>query len=385
MQIGARIFGIKGNRLEDNVGFSLMQRMWKSSKNRAKKKIYHREHELNHAVDLQKKPNVVLQLKDILMKQKGESMLLRDLEKEVGLIRKWNYMAAIEKYPRIFKVSGGNRRPPVLELTDEAKLILKDEGKVWKQMEPVIVDNLRKLLMMTIERRVALEKIEQIKKELGLPDDFTESLIPQYPQFFKLEEISGVSYLVLGQWDSSLAITARELTVGKNGVPLTRKSQIPRDGNFIGPYAFKIKYPASFKPLRRHLEEMAKWQNMAFLSPYMHAKELDPRSPQAQKRAVAVLHEILSLTLEKRLTATKLDIFHAECKLPCRLLACIVRHNGIFYMTNKGAHTTVFLKEAYEGHNLIDKCPLMRFNDRFLELMGRRDLSPKWARAFIVL
>lgn len=160
---------------------------------------------------------------------------------------------------------------------------------------------------------------------------------------------------------------------------------MPRDGNWAGPYAFKIKYPVSFKPRMRHLEDMAKWQNMAFSSPYINPKELDPRHAAAQKRAVAVLHEVLSLTMEKRLTATTLDVFHTEYKLPCRLLACIIRHNGIFYMTNKGAHSTVFLKEAYEGHKLIDKFPLLTFYDRFFELMGRRDSFPRRARDVIEL
>lgn len=384
-RVGRRIFVFSHN---DRHWSSLIHKMWyssSSSNKRPKKRVYHREHQLDHAIELQKKPQLVLQLKEILRRQKGESMLLRDLEKEVGIIKKWNFMATIERYPRIFKVSGGNRRPPVLEFTDEAKFILKDEVIVREQMEPIAVNNLRKLLMMSIDRRIALFKIMQIKQEIGLPDDFAESLVPKYPQFFKLMDVSDAPYLVLENWDPSLAVAARELSAEPSGVPLTRRTYVPRDGNWAGPYAFKIKYPVSFKPRMRHLEDMVKWQNMAFSSPYVNPKELDPRHAAAQKRAVAVLHEVLSLTMEKRLTATKLDVFHTEYKLPCRLLACIIRHNGIFYMTNKGAHSTVFLKEAYEGHKLIDKCPLLAFYDRFLELMGRRDSFPRRARDVIEL
>jgi hypothetical protein len=44
-----------------------------------------------------------------------------------------------------------------------------------------------------------------------------------------------------------------------------------------------------------------------------------------------------SLTMERRLTSDKLDIFHKEYRLPCKLLLCLVKNHGIFYITNKGS------------------------------------------------
>ena len=61
-------------------------------------------------------------------------------------------------------------------------------------------------------------------------------------------------------------------------------------------------------------------------------------------------------------------LFHKEYQLPCRLFLCLVKNHGIFYITNKGARSTVFLKEAYDGFNLIEKCPLLRFQDRFMSV-----------------
>jgi hypothetical protein len=60
------------------------------------------------------------------------------------------------------------------------------------------------------------------------------------------------------------------------------------------------------------------------------------------QRAIVVLHEILSLTMERRLTSDKLDIFHNEYRLPCKLLLCLVKNHG-------RARSTIFLKEAYEN------------------------------------
>ncbi|KAG2243507.1 hypothetical protein Bca52824_094652 [Brassica carinata] len=90
---------------------------------RPKKKVYHRVHELDKAIDLKKKPSLILQLKSMIQAHKHGRVLLRDLEKHVGFVQKWNLMAAIEKYPSIFHVGGGNREPPCVMLTEKAQKI----------------------------------------------------------------------------------------------------------------------------------------------------------------------------------------------------------------------------------------------------------------------
>lgn len=134
---------------------------------RPKKKIYRRD-ELDRAIDLQKKPSLILQLKSIIQSQKHQSLFLRDLEKQVGFVQKWNFMSIIEKYPTIFHVGGGSdRSPPFVTLTEKAKRISNKEPEARALMEPILVKNLRKLLMMSVGCRIPLEKIECIDSELG--------------------------------------------------------------------------------------------------------------------------------------------------------------------------------------------------------------------------
>ncbi|VVA95826.1 unnamed protein product [Arabis nemorensis] len=347
---------------------------------RPKKKIYHRVHELDKAIDLKKKPALILELKSIIQTQKHGSILLRDLEKHVGFVHKWNLMAAIEKYPSIFYVGGGNKEPPFVMLTEKAKEIAAEEGEAIESMEPILVKNLRKLLMMSIDCQVPLEKVEFIQSAMGLPHDFKSTLIPKYPEFFSLKVINGKVNLVLENWDSSLAITAREDKLSREGVLVEpignrKKVRITKDGNFLGRNAFKISFPPGFRPNASYLEEFEKWQKMEFPSPYLNARRFDAADPKARKRVVAVLHELLSLTMEKRVTCAQLDAFHSEYLLPSRLILCLIKHQGIFYITNKGARGTVFLKEAYDGSSLIEKCPLLLFHERFVALCGRREVS----------
>ncbi|KAL4557822.1 hypothetical protein LXL04_036015 [Taraxacum kok-saghyz] len=371
------------DKISDKTSFSKLSSMWiqimhkTSGGRRPKKKIYHRVHELDKAMDLQKKPSVILKLKSIIQSQKNQSLLLRDLEKEVGFIQKWNYIAVIEKYPSIFHVSSGHRTPPAVSLTTKAEKIASEESLANELMEPILVNNLKKLLMLSVDCRIPLETIDLIQQEFGLPCDYKKSLIPKFPEFFSVKEICGISHLELETWDSSLAVTAREERFLQERISGSlKRARISKDGNFHGPFAFRLSFPSGFRPNMSYLQELEKWQKMDFPSPYLNAKRFEVSDPKARKRVVGVLHEVLSLTMEKRLTSGQLEAFHSELRLPARLLLCLIKHHGLFYITNKGAKSSVFLKEGYEGSRLVDKCPLLLFRDKFVSLSGRIAVEP---------
>ncbi|KAI4378354.1 hypothetical protein MLD38_015845 [Melastoma candidum] len=364
-----------------NFGLTGVVKKWKSGlAKRPKKKIYHRVHELDRVMDLRKKPALILQLKSIIEAQKHQQLLLRDLEKHVGFVQKWNYLSVIEKYPPIFHVGGGAGAPPFVALSEKARKIASEESEVRTKMEVILVKNLRKLLMLSVDCCLPLEKIEFIGSEMGLPHGFAKTFVPKYPEFFSVKSKNGRDCLLLERWDSSLAVTSREKKLAETGFmdpKVGEKSiKISKDGNFPGPFAFKINFPVGFRPNVGYLSAVEKWQRMEFPSPYLNARRFDPVDPKSQKRVVAVLHELLSLTMEKRLSSAQLDAFHFEFMLPSKLILCLIKHHGIFYITNKGARSSVFLKEAYDGCNLVDKNPLLLFHDRFLELIGRKDASP---------
>ncbi|XWS10753.1 hypothetical protein CRYUN_Cryun38cG0024900 [Craigia yunnanensis] len=151
--------------------------------------------------------------------------------------------------------------------------------------------------------------------------------------------------------------------------------RIMKDGNYLGPFAFKMCFAPGFRPNKSYLEELERWQKMEFPSPYLNARRFELADPKAQKRVVAILHELLSLTMERRKTSAKLDAFHSEYLLPSKLVLCLIKHHGIFYITNKGARSTRLLKEAYDGTKLVDKCPMLMFNDKFVAISGINEIS----------
>jgi hypothetical protein len=114
------------------------------------------------------------------------------------------------------------------------------------------------------------------------------------------------------------------------------------------------------------------FQKITYLSPYAEAKGLTPGSPEFDKRAVAVMHEVLSFMLERRLVTDHLTHFRREFVMPQKLMRLLLKHYGIFYVSERGKRLSVFLTEAYDGTELVDKRPLVRWREKVLQLTGYR-------------
>ncbi|WMV56337.1 hypothetical protein MTR67_049722 [Solanum verrucosum] len=67
--------------------------------------------------------------------------------------------------------------------------------------------------------------------------------------------------------------------------------------------------------------------------------------------------------MEKRLTSAQIDAFHSKLQ------------HGIFYISNKGVRSTMIIKEAYDGTNLIRKYPRLLFKDKFIALTVGNDID----------
>ncbi|XP_022640313.1 protein ROOT PRIMORDIUM DEFECTIVE 1-like isoform X4 [Vigna radiata var. radiata] len=207
-----------------NARFGLRHKS--SGGRRPKKKTYHRVAELDRVMELRKKPLMILQLTSLVQSQPHRSPLfLRDLEKNVGFVRKWAFMALIEKHPSVFRVAG---TPPSVSLTARARTLAQEEAHVRASMEPLLVTNLRKLLMLCVDCKLPLQTVELVGPQLGLPSDFKDCLIPKYPQFFRVRRSRGRDCLLLEDWDSTLAVTSRETSSGSRHQP-----QISRTAKLI--------------------------------------------------------------------------------------------------------------------------------------------------------
>ncbi|GMP62845.1 hypothetical protein CsSME_00024793 [Camellia sinensis var. sinensis] len=92
-----------------------------------------------------------------------------------------------------------------------------------------------------------------------------------------------------------------------------------------------------------------------------------------EKRAVGIVHEFLSLMVEKMVEAERISHFRRWFGIDLNVRDLFLVHPGMFYLSTKGKK--VFLREAYERGCLIELNPV--YNARKLldlVLMGRRGL-----------
>ncbi|KAL6511162.1 hypothetical protein OROMI_034949 [Orobanche minor] len=122
----------------------------------------------------------------------------------------------------------------------------------------------------------------------------------------------------------------------------------------------------------RYRGKIEHFQKREYLSPYADASGLQAGSLEFDKRAVAVMHELLSFTLEKRLVTDYLTHFRREFTMPQKLMRLLLKHLGIFYVSERGKRFSVFLNEAYDGAELIEKHPLIVWREKVLSLVRYR-------------
>ncbi|KAG6498577.1 hypothetical protein ZIOFF_038297 [Zingiber officinale] len=142
---------------------------------------------------------------------------------------------------------------------------------------------------------------------------------------------------------------------------------------------FDVRLPPGFY-LKREMRDWTRdWLELPYISPYASTSELHPASPELEKRTVGVLHEVLSLTLLKRMAVPIIGKFSDEFQFSNAFSNAFTRHPGIFYLSLKGGIKTAMLREAYDQGELVDRDPLLEIKDQFEEMLdeGHREYLEK--------
>lgn len=244
---------------------------------------------------------------------------------------------------------------------------LEEEERINVENERLVVRKLCKLLMMAKDKVVSADKLVHVKREFGFPNELLVSLVPKYPEYFRLvgSPGEGKSFLELVSWNEEFAESVIERKA---------KEEESMTGVRVRP-AFNVKLPPGFF-LRKEMREWIRdWMELPYISPYEDASNLDQASREMEKRTVGVFHELLSLSLYKRIPVPILGKFCEEYRFSNAFSTVFTRHSGIFYMSLKGGIKTAMLREAYKEDQLIDRDPLLEIKDKFVELLeeGQRN------------
>ncbi|OWM85048.1 hypothetical protein CDL15_Pgr027835 [Punica granatum] len=258
----------------------------------------------------------------------------------------------LKKYPCCFEVYLRHDEyycqltKPMMHLVDEEECVKDMQG-------PVYVERLARLLMMSTNQRLNVVKLNELKRNFGFPDDYVIRIVAKYGDMFRIVNHSGRKSsmeIELVSWKPDIAISSVEALAQKQGSE-------PR---------FSCSLPSTWV---KSWERFHAFNATPYISPYSDPSGLVEGSKELEKRSVALVHELLSLTLWKKASIVKLAHFRREFCLPEKLNVMLLKHPGIFYVSNKYQIYTVLLREGYNGSELIEKDPLVVVKEKFGELM----------------
>ncbi|CAO2839705.1 unnamed protein product [Amaranthus hypochondriacus] len=321
---------------------------------------------LDKAIEDEKKWRLCARVVKEVLNEPGQVMPLRYLEKRRERLKlKLRAKTFINQNPLLFDTYLDRIRPksePVEFIRPSCSLLsfLEEEQRIFSQNESLIVAKLCKLLMMSKNKVINAEKLVHVKRDFGFPNDFLTKLVPKYPNYFKLVGSSeDNSFLELVYWEPKFA---------KSVIMHKAEEEERLTGIRVRP-SFNWRLPPGFYIKKEMREWVRDWIELPYINPYDDASNLDSASREMEKRMIGVLHELLSLSLFKRIPVPIIGKFCEDHRFSNAFSNAFTRHSGIFYMSLKGGIKTAVLREAYQDGVLIDRDPLLEIKDKFVELL----------------
>ncbi|KAI4349546.1 hypothetical protein L6164_010124 [Bauhinia variegata] len=331
------------------------------------KVAWRKDPKLDRAIENDKRYKLCARVVREVLNEPGQVIPLRYLEKRRQRMRLHDKAKTfLSRNPGLFDQYYDRIKPktdPLLFLraSNRLKKFLDEEERIFKENEPLIVSKLCKLLMMSKNNVISADKLLHVKREFGFPNEFLVSLVPRYPQYFRLIGCpgEGKSFLELVSWNPEFAESVIERRA---------KEEARLTGIRVRPN-FNVKLPPGFKLKKGMREWVRDWLELEYISPYEDASHLDQASREMEKRTIGVFHELLSLSLYKGIPVPILGKFSDDYRFSNEFSSAFTRHSGIFYLSLKGGIKTAMLREAYRDDKLIDRDPLLEIKDKFVELL----------------
>ncbi|XP_047067564.1 protein WHAT'S THIS FACTOR 1 homolog, chloroplastic-like [Lolium rigidum] len=300
------------------------------------------------------------QIKRLLLRFPSRSAPVRLLQSRfktldlLGRAANW-----LRKYPSCFDIftgdgPSGSGGELCFGFTKRMAELVDAEEAAVAASEPAMADRLARVLMLARGRRLQVSKLAALRGPLGLPDDYLLRVLPAHTDLFRLANPyphrRNAAELDLLRWVPSLAISSIEAAASK-------RNSLPR---------FTCSLPSSW--VKSH-EKMEDFNSTPYISPYSEDWAVPSTDAEAEKRAVAVVHEFLSLTMWRKISVMKLEHFRWEFGLPEDIGRLLLRHPCLFYVSNRYKLHTVVLREGYDVSELRVKDPVVAAKDRLGELM----------------
>ncbi|OIT32341.1 PREDICTED: protein ROOT PRIMORDIUM DEFECTIVE 1 [Nicotiana attenuata] len=322
-----------------------------------------RDRGLDHAVEREKNLKPLLNIKNLIKSEPSKSIPLNIITQSKDSLQiPIRPVEFIRKYPSIFQefFPASINIHPHIKLTPEILSLDSDEELFYQSVsyKEDVADRILKLLMIGKTNKIPLHVIDKLKWDLGLCDSYAKTLVPEYPDYFQVNNNELVLELVC--WSHELAVSFMQ-----------KKAMKSENDQDLLVNKFALKYSNGFEVDKKYKKWIDEWQKLPYISPYENAMHLPAKSDEADKWAVAILHEILNLCVGKKAERDNLLLIGECLGLRSRFKRALMLHPGIFYVSSKIGTHTVVLKEGYKRGMLIQRSPLMEMRYKFVHLMNK--------------
>lgn len=331
-----------------------------------------RDRGLDHAVEREKNLEPIINIKNFIKAEPSKSLPISIIaENRDSLEIPTRPIEFIRKYPSVFEEfqPGGIAIHPHIRLTAEV-LDLDSEEQLMYQSDSYkqqVADRLLKLLMLCRTNKLPLDVINRLKWDLGLPQDYLQSIVPEFPDYFRVVGEKDSTFgsedarvLELVCWSRDLATSILEKKATRMDVGCTKEM----------PIAFSMQFSRGFEMDEKWKKWVDVWQKLPYVSPYENAAHLTVKSDESDKWAVAVLHEFLHILVPKKTEKKNVLCFGDYLGLRSRFKRALLHHPGIFYLSSKIGTYTVVLRDGYKRGSLIENHPLMDLRSQYIHLMN---------------
>ncbi|KAK4404694.1 protein ROOT PRIMORDIUM defective [Sesamum angolense] len=214
---------------------------------------------------------------------------------------------------------------------------------------------------MSVNGIVHLHAIRLMRRELGLPEDFRESIIRKHSEIFRMIDLEIVE---LVDWNESERAFSCSAEVEKWREKEFREKWL---SEFETKYAFPINFPTGLKKVPGFRERLRNWQRLSYVKPYERVEKVRVRTcggvERYEKRAVGIIHELLCLTVEKMVEVERLAHFRKDLGIEVYSAGCLVETNMVYDVRRKMLEFycwVVVIQESSESKRKLEKIEMMQ-------------------------
>jgi hypothetical protein len=272
--------------------------------------------------------------------------------------------AFLRRFPAAFVESVGQHNIPWFRLSDAAARLLREERDVFAARRADVCGRLRRVVLMSPRHRLPLRVAQGMLWHLGIPEDYFKDLDHDIAQ-------DGFRIVISGDGEDG-----RELGLIDDGkdeeMPLSvLQLNAMRELGSVEEVSVPL-FPSKGLRLKQKIKDwLERFQRLPYVSPYEDFSHINPGSDVSEKRAVGVLHELLSLFVTCSAERRRLRCLRQHLGLPQKFHLVFERHPHVFYLLLKEKTCFVVLKEAYMAgeDTAIEEHPMLEVRKKYVELM----------------